>query len=160
MTDVNIFLRVIQKEGYPNPNLHSIARMIDYNLENFLVDLKEEIGEDGVRDFCDKAIEKISGEDGIRIELEPYDEFIYVHVYPIFYDEDESENDVVSRYEWGESRLLSTDEDGKESYLTIEQIIDNTDMSGWSDLDELIDLIKMRTYNHINQLCGFGVWWE
>ncbi len=33
--------------------------MVDYNLENFLVDLKEEIGEDGVKDFCDKAIEKI-----------------------------------------------------------------------------------------------------
>ncbi len=60
MTDVNIFLRVIQKEGYPNPNLHSIARMVDYDLENFLVDLKEKIGEDGVKDFCDKAIEKIS----------------------------------------------------------------------------------------------------
>ena len=159
MTDVNIFLRVIQKEGYPNPNLHSIARMVDYNLENFLVDLKEEIGEDGVKDFCDKAIEKISAEDGIKIELDP-DEFVYLHVYPLFYDEDESENDVVSNYEWGKSRLLSSDEDGKEYYTTIEQIIDDTDMGGWSELDELLDHIKMKAYNHINQLCGFGVWWE
>ncbi len=88
MTDVNIFLRVIQKEGYPNPNLHSIARMVDYNLDDFLFDLKGEIGEDGVKDFCDKAIEKISGEDGIKIELDS-DEFVYLHVYPLFYDEDE-----------------------------------------------------------------------
>lgn len=160
MTDVNIFLRVMEKEGYPNPNLHSIAKMVDYNLDNFLVDLKEEIGEDGVKDFCDRAIEKISGEDGIRIELEPYDEFVYVHVYPIFYDEDESENDVASRYKWGKSRLLSTDEDGNESFTTIEQIIDDTDMGGWSELDELLDHIKMKAYNHINQLCGFGIWWE
>jgi hypothetical protein len=158
-SEINVFLKVLQKVGYPNPNLETVANMVDYDLDNFLVDLKNEIGESGVLDFCKKAIQKISGEDGIEIDL-GYGEFCNIHVHPEYYDEEESENDVISTHQWGNSRLLTTDDDGNEIYVTIEKLIDDTDMGGWGELDELIDHIKMKAYNHINKNCGFGVWWE
>lgn len=159
MSDVNYFLKVLKREGYPNPDVESIAKMVGYDLEDFLLDLKNEIGEEGVVKFCDNAIKKISGEDGIEIDLED-GEFCNIHVYPKYYDEDESEMDVISESEWGDSRILSTDENGEEHYATIEKIIDDTDMGEWSNIDELIDHIKMKAYNYIYRNCGFGVWWE
>jgi hypothetical protein len=120
------------------------------------------MGEDGVLAFCDRAIEKLTGEKGLRIDMggPNGDEYVYIHIYPVFYDEDESENDVVSNHGWGESRLLGTDENGQEKYMTIEEIINNTDMGGWSELDELLDEIKSQAYNKVYYNCGFGVWWQ
>lgn len=162
MSEVNLFLRVMKSEGYPNPNIQSIANMVGYDLENFLYDLKQEIGDDGVLDFCTKAINKLQGEDGIRVDLSgPGDEFCYIHIKPMFFDEDETVNDVVSRSSWGESRILSTDmETGEETYKTIQEIIDETDMGGWSELDELLDHIKAKAYKIVIRNCGFGIWWE
>ena len=70
MSEVNYFLKVLSKEGYPNPDVKSIAAMMDYNIELFLLDLKEEIGEEGVVDFCEKAIEKLTGKEGLRVDLD------------------------------------------------------------------------------------------
>ena len=160
--NVEYFLKVLKKEGYPNPSVESIAKFVDYNLDDFLRDLKKILGERGVTQFCEKAIAKLTGEKGLRIDLEgPYgDEFCYIHIYPIAYDEDESENDVISNHGWGESRILSTDpETGEADYLTIQEVIENTDMGGWGELDELLDHIKSEAYNKVQSNCGFGIWW-
>ena len=160
--NVSTFLKILTKYGYPNPSVVAIANSVDYNLDYFLHDLKKEMGEDGVLAFCDRAIEKLTGEKGLRIDMggPNEDEYVYIHIYPVFYDEDESENDVVSNHGWGESRLLGTDENGQEKYMTIEEIIENTDMGGWSELDELLDEIKSQAYNKVYYNCGFGVWWQ
>lgn len=160
--NVSTFLKILTKYGYPNPSIVAIANSVDYDLDYFLHDLKKEMGEDGVLAFCDRAIEKLTGEKGLRIDMggPNEDEYVYIHIYPIFYDEGESENDVVSYHRWGESRLLGTDENGQEKYMTIEEIIDNTDMGGWSELDELLDEIKSLAYNKVYYNCGFGVWWQ
>ena len=162
MSDIKSFLKICKTYGYPNPRLLSLANMADYNLENFLLDLKGELGEKGVVDFCNKAIEKLSGDEGIRVDLSgPDSEYCYVKIYPIFYDEDESENDVISKSSWGKSEILDVDPDtGESHYVTIQTIIDNTDMSGWSELDELLDHIKENAYNIVYRNCGFGIWWE
>ena len=62
MSSLKLFLKTLEKEGYPNPSVQSIAQMVGYNLDDFLIDLKIEVGDKGVVDFCDKAIEKLSGE--------------------------------------------------------------------------------------------------
>lgn len=162
MSNVKTFLRALEKTGYPNPDVINIARMIGYDIDNFLRDLKGQIGEKGLIDFCDKAIEKITGEKGLKVDLDGPngDEYVYVHVYPIYYDEGESEVDIISKSKWGESRVLSTNEDGKEEYLTIQEVIDNADMGEWGELDDLIDTIKGNAYNKIYSNCGFGIWWE
>ena len=38
MSDIKFFLRVLEKEGYPNPNLVSLANFVDYDLNDFLLD--------------------------------------------------------------------------------------------------------------------------
>jgi hypothetical protein len=156
------FLKVLEKVGYPNPSIVLIANAVSYDLDGFLYGLRALIGDNGVKDFCDDAIYKLTGDEGLKIDLDgpSGDEFVYIHIYPIYYDEDESENDIICNSGWGKSKILNTDEDGKEEYLTIEEVIENTDMGGWAELDELIDHIKAQAYNKIYNNCGFGVWWQ
>lgn len=160
MNDVVVFLKILQKTGYPNDNIVSIARNAGYNLDSFLVDLKEELGEEGVREFCTKAINKLQGEKGVKVTMDPHDEYCYIKIIPIYYDEDESENDIIVTNEWGKSKILGDDENGQQKYLTIEELIENTDMGGWAELDELIDYMKGKAYNVVLENCGFGVWWQ
>ena len=162
MSEVNYFLKVLSKEGYPNPDVQSIATLMGYDNNDFLLDLKEEIGEEGVLDFCEKAIEKLTGDKGLRVDLDGPngDEYIYIHIYPLYYSEDEDANSIISNYGWGDSKVLSTNEDGEAEYMTIQEVIDNTDMGGWSELDELLDHIKDKTNNIVYKNCGFSIWWE
>ena len=162
MSDIKSFLEVCKRYGYPNPKLQTLADLSDYNLDGFLMDLKSKIGEKGVVDFCENTIKKLTGEKGLRVDLEgpKNDEYCYIHIYPIYYDEDESENDVISKSAWGESSILGTNEEGGTEYMTIQEVIDNTGMGEWSELDELLDHIKAKAYNKVFQNCGFGIWWE
>lgn len=161
MSTLKRFLKVLNSVGYPNPNIESIAKVMDFNLEDFLVELKEEIGEDGVLDFCRKAISKLQGGYGIKVDLETDgQEYVLVKIQVNNYDEEESENDVLASYKILESKILTTDEDGNETYKTIEQINDELSMGEWSEYDEMIDHITMKIYNHVFSRCGFGLWWE
>lgn len=156
------FLKVLQKVGYPNPSIHSIAKAVSYDLDYFLLNLKKEIGEKAVVDFCDKAIDELTGKEGLRIDLNGPngDEFVYIHIFPMYYDEKESENDVICRSRWGKSNVMGTTEDGGVEYMTIEELIDNTGMGEWSELDDMLDNIKQEAYSIIMRNCGFGIWWE
>lgn len=160
--NLKIFLKALTKTGYPNPNVHSVAKLVGYDLDNFLPDLEKELGEEGVVDFCKKGLDKLQGQEGIRVELEgPYDEFVYVKIKPKYYDERESQYDIISDSEWGESKILWYDSNGEnEEFKSIEDVIDDVDMGDWGDLDELIDSIKNKAYNIVRQNCGFGIWWE
>ena len=162
MTNVDYFLSVLKKESYPNPDVLTISKLINYDIENFLKDLDEKIGEEGVVDFCKKTIEKLTGEKGLRVNLsEPNDdEYVYIHIYPKYYDEDESENSIISSHGWGQSRVLSTNEDGDVEYMTIQEVIDNTDMGGWSELAGLLDHIKDKANNIVFKNCGFYIYWQ
>ena len=170
MSEVNYFLRVLKGEGYPNPNIETIAKMVGYNLEYFLYDLSKEIGSDGVTDFCDKAIEKLSGDEGIKVELAPIGqdeyEFCYVKIYPLHYDYEESENEIISKSEFGDSKIMLSDypegfgNEKVEKFYTIQQIIDDSDMGEWDVVDDLLDHIKEKVNNIVFQNCGFGIWWE
>lgn len=159
MSDLKFFLKVLQVEGYPNPNIQSIATMVGYDLDNFLMDLKEELGQEGVDSFCQKAINKLSGNDGIYIDLDS-GEYIVFKLFVIGFDEDETENDVMVKHKVVDSKLLTTDDDGDETYKTLEQIEDEAGMGDWGDLDELKDHMRMRLYNYVHSRCGFGIWIE
>ena len=159
--NIKSFLKILEKVGYPNPKIVSISDMVDYNLDYFLVDLKNEIGEEGVVDFCRKAISKLQGEDGMRVNLETDgQEYVVVKIQVNNYDEEESENDVLASYKIIESKILTTDVNGNETYKTIEQINDELDMGEWSEYDEMIDHITMKIYNYVFSRCGFGLWYE
>lgn len=156
-----MILKYFEKIGYPNKNVLLLFESLGYDSDNFLYDLSKEVGDSGVLDFCDKAIEKLSGEKGIKIDLEnDYNEYVYVHIYPIFYDEEESPNDVVSNYNWGESRVI-VDQDGDELiYGTIQELIDNSGMGESGDLEEFLEHVRGKAYNKVYENCGFGIWWH
>lgn len=162
MSNVKNFLKFLEKEGYPNPDVQVIAYIMDYDINDFLLDLREEIGEEGVIDFCKKAIEKLTGEKGLRVDLggPNGNEYVYIHINPKYYDEDEDVNSIISNHGWGDSRVLGTNEEGEEEYMTIQQVIDDTDMGGWSDLDDLLDQIKEIANSVVYKNCGFHIWWE
>jgi len=163
MSNIKTFLRAVEKTGYPNPQVVEIAKAISYNLEDFLPDMEEQLGNEGVVDFCDKAIEKLGGKKGVRVDLNGPNgnEYCYVHIFPIYYDQDESKSDIISNHRWGDSKILSTDpETEKEGYFTIQELIDDADMGSWGDLDELLDHLKYQAYSVVYKNCGFGIWWE
>ncbi len=161
MSDIKSFLTVLKKYGYPNTRVFTLASMVGYNLDDFLIDLKNELGYDGVVDFCDKAIEKLSGENGFKVDLETDgQEYVVVNVYPIYYDENESESDVISKLEIKESNILTQDENGKDVYKTVPQIKDEMGMGDWAEYDEMMDHITMKVYDYVRKRCGFGLWWE
>ena len=168
MSDIKSFLKICKTYGYPNPKLLSLADMSGYDIDYLLLDLKNELGEKAVVDFCDNAIVKLGAEEGIRAGLggPKNDEFCYVKIFPLYYDEDESENSVISKYEWGKSKILTMDwaqgvnEPGTEKYVTIEELIDNTSMGEWSELDEFLDSIKEEVNLKVFENCGFNIFWE
>ncbi len=162
MSDIKSFLKVCKRYGYPNPKLQTLANMVGYDLDNLLLDLENEIGNAGVLDFCKKTIVKLTGEKGLRVDVSnpENDEYVYIHIYPVFYDKEESENDIISNSAWGESSLLTKNEEGKEEFKTVEEIIDDSDMGSWSEVDDFIEELKGRANRMVFENCGFGIWWQ
>ncbi len=162
MSDIKSFLKVCKRYGYPNPKLQTIANMVGYDLDNFLSDLNDEIGKEGVLDFCKNAIDKLTSEKGLKFDVSsPYsDEYVYIHIYPVFYDKEESENDIISNSAWGESKLLTKNEEGLEEYRTVEEIIDDSDMGSWSEVDDFIEDMRGNATKIVFENCGFGIWWQ
>jgi hypothetical protein len=158
MSNVKQFLKTLSKVGYPNRKITTIAEMMDYDLENFLLDLNELLGEDKLHEFVQNAISKISTDNGLKVE--DGDEFINFGIEPLYFDEDESETDYVVKGKILDSKILWQDQDGEGSYKTIDQINDDLDFLGYSDYQSMMDYFRNKAYNIIHQQCGFGVWWE
>lgn len=163
MSNLKTFLKVLRKVGYPNPDLLSVSRMSDYDLDNLLPDLVAEVGEEGADNFVEKALEKMSdGDKGIKVIVNDgeYGEYAYIKIYQSILDLDNDEGTVLCDWGWGESKILTSDENGNESYKTMQQISDDTDMGDWAEYDELLDYIKSICNQLVYQNCGFGIWWD
>jgi hypothetical protein len=162
MSDLKTFLKVLKKVGYPNPNVESIAKMVDYNLEEFLPDLVAEIGEKKADEFTEKAINKMSTSDGIRISnlYDDPNQYAYIHVFNPRLDLENDETTVLCDWSWGETQILHQDEDGNETYKTISEIIEDLGMGDWAEFDELVDGIKADCSDIVYYNCGFGIWWD
>jgi hypothetical protein len=168
MSDIKSFLKICKSYGYPNQKLLSIADLSGYDIDNFLLDLEGELGNNGVVYFCNKAIEKLSTEDGIRVGIDGLkgDEYCFVKVFPISYDKNEDGNSVISKYRWGKSKILTVDssqgvnELETKKYCTIEELIDSADIGDWGDLDEFLDDIRTEISVKVFKTCGFTIWFE
>jgi hypothetical protein len=154
MSNLKIFLKVLEKYGYPNPKIETIAETISYNLNDFLVDLIEDIGHDATVSFVDKALSKLSeGDKGIKIDLE-YGGYVYIT--PIIEDIDRF-GSVNLKWNYTDTSILAADEDGNEVYKTLDEIYDEIDLGGLSDFDELIEYIQKDADEFIFDNCGFYV---
>jgi len=163
MSNLKTFLKVLNKVGYPNPDLDSIVKMVDYNLEDFLPDLVEEVGEEGADDFIERAIGKVYNDGkGIRVTVNDgdYGEYAYIKLDNAHVSLENDETTVLSRWSWGDTKILTTGEDGEETYKTMEQISDDTDMGDWAEYEELVEYIKTNCNDFMYRNCGFGIWWD
>lgn len=162
MSELNRFLKVMNKMGYPNPNTKSIARSMDYDLDNFLIDLVIEVGEERANEFTENALEKLSENGkGIRVPLDNNNNnYIYLQIYQSRIDLDETDNALLIDWGWGENKLTGVDENGDEYDSTIDELYDNIGMGEWGEWDEMIENIQNECYDYIVNNCGFGIWFD
>jgi len=161
MSNLNRFLKVLQKVGYPNPDIQSIAKMVDYNLEEFLPDMVAEIGEEKTNQFAEKAIKKLLTKDGIRIQdSDDPEQYAYIHILNPHVDFDSDETTVTSDWAWGDTNILHQDDDGNETYKTIPEISDEIGMGDWAEFDDMVDDIREDCNKLVYKNCGFGIWWD
>jgi hypothetical protein len=161
MSDLNRFLKVLNKVGYPNPDVQSIAKMVDYNLEEFLPDLVSEIGQEKADEFTEKALKKISTPEGIKIQdLDDPQQYAYIKLHNPRLDLDNDETTVLCDWTWGDTNIFFRDDDGNESYRTIQEIADEVGMGDWADFDTMVDDIREDCNKLVYQNCGFGIWWD
>lgn len=162
MSNVKTFLKVLSKVGYPNPDTESIAKMIDYNLEDFLPDLVAEVGQEKAEEFTFNALSKLSTNKGIKV-TNIYDDpkqYAYIDVYNPRLDLENDETTVLCDWSWGETKILYQDDDGTETYKTIQEIGEDLGMGEWADYDELVDGIREDCNKLVFNNCGFGIWWD
>jgi hypothetical protein len=161
MSDLKIFLKTLSKVGYPNPDIGSIAKMIDYNLEEFLPDLVAEVGEEDADFFTEKALNKMSTPEGIKIQdLDDTEQYAYIILHNPRLDLDNDETTVLCDWSWGDTNIFFRDDDGNESYKTIQEIGEDLSMGDWADYDEMVDDIKEDCNKLVFKNCGFGIWWD
>jgi len=161
MSDLKRFLKVLSKVGYPNPNIVSIAKHVDYNLEDFLPDLVAELGEQKADEFTEKTLNKMSTPEGIKIQdKDDPEQYAYIILLNPRLDLDNDETTVLCDWSWGDTHIFFRDDDGNESYKTIQEIADEVGMGDWADFDEMVDDIREECNKLVFNNCGFGIWWD
>jgi len=161
MSDLKIFLKTLSKLGYPNPDLISISKMVGYNLEEFLPDLVAELGQENADEFTEKALDKFSTSDGIKVQdRDDPNQYAYIKLYNPRLDLENDETTVLCEWNWGDSSIYFRDDDGNESYKTIQEIGEELGMGDWADYDEMVDEIKEDCGRIVYNNCGFSIWWD
>ena len=161
MSDLKIFLRTLKKVGYPNPDTSSIAKMIGYNLEEFLPDLVAEIGEEKADEFTENALNKMSTSDGIRVQdKDDPEQYAYIILHNPRLDLENDDTTILCDWMWGDTNIFYRDDDGNESYKTIQEIADEIGMGDWADFDTMVDDIREDCNKLVYKNCGFGIWWD
>lgn len=161
MSNLKTFLKTLKKVGYPNPDTKSIAKMISYDLEEFLPDLVDELGEEKADEFTEKALDKMSTPDGIRIQDEDDPEqYAYIKIHNPRLDLENDETTVLCDWSWGDTNIFFKDDDGNDTYKTIQEIGEEIGMGDWADYDEMVDEIKEDCSQLVFNNCGFGIWWD
>ena len=162
MSNLNKFLKVMNKMGYPNPNTMSISMSMGYDLDNFLPDLVEEVGEIKAEEFTEKALSKLNEDGkGIRIPLDNENHnYIYLEIHQSRINLDETEDAVLIDWSWGDNVLTGVDENGEEYDSNMDEIYENIGMGEWGEFDEMIDNIRDECYDYIRNNCGFGIWFD
>jgi hypothetical protein len=157
--EIKRLLKYFAKHGYPSPETLTIMEYSAYNPENFLSDLVNEIGHENSVEFVRKTFNKLSS--GINSEIQikiPLDNTVYpgswigliINNFEINLNEEP--NDVLINSNWGDSYFIhpETGETG-----TFEDAIGDEDPWDYSDF---MDGIRSDSYDYIQKMCGFGIW--
>jgi hypothetical protein len=157
MKNFKIILKYLKKIGYPNKNLITLFKSLDYYQEDFLPDLVEYLGEDGAHDFVQKTIDKLTTPEGIRIDLEESgypQSYIYLKIKKFTIDLEEAEDSILIIYSWGDGMIMNTEEN---KLYTKEEIRQKCDMGEWSDV---LDVFEGAASHFFVNNCGYWLWFE
>ena len=148
MSNLKLFLKSLQRSGYPNSktNVTTIARAVDYDLDFFLTDLLHELGSKKTKDFVGKTFSTLglTYSPGMKIDFtdsigEP-GSYIYLIINSFTFGwggGDEDFHEVWISYTWGDSLLI--DDEGEK---TLEDIWDDVDMGTMGEFEDFVDEIK------------------
>lgn len=161
MNNVTRFLKVLQKIGYPNSSVPMYAKLSDYDLDDFLTDLTEEIGVPKSNDFVLKALHSLyEGDKGIRVDLDVINAvgaYAYIMITDPIIDLDESSVAVPISWKWGDTHIATVDENSQDEWKTITEAWEDVDMGEWNEFDNFIDEIKDEINEKIYNNCGFSI---
>lgn len=159
MSDLKVFLKILNRVGYPNPSVESFAKMADYDLNDLFDNLIDEVGYRKANEFVWNAIQAMSNNGkGIRADLDEITypgDYVYVIISQSLIDMDESDNTAFVSWSWGESRIKSFDEEGNEFLTTIEDMWEETDMGSAVDFFDLVEDILRDLSEKVHKNCGF-----
>ena len=158
MSNLKTFLKALHKSGYPNtePDVPTIAKMINYPLGLFDKDLVDSIGMESSQEFVEKSFSKLGlmGE-GMKVDLSDSvgEEGSYIYLiinsFDIELDDDEP---IWIHYTWGPNELIH---DGESK--TLEDIYDEVDFGTMYEYDELMDEIQYACQKDIFNKTGFRI---
>lgn len=87
-------------------------------------------------------------------------QYAYINIIDSRIDLENDLTTVLCRWSWGDTNILATDEDGNETYKTIQELGEDIGMGEWAEYDELLDSIKSIFNDEAYLNCGFGIWWD
>lgn len=158
--EIKRLLKYFAKHGYPSKDTLKIMKFLDYDSDEFLNDLVEELGQEGAMEFVSKTFGKLSSTSEISIKVDLSDvagdgSWVYLDIYRFYIDLDEEYSDVLIHSGWGDSNIIDP-ENGEER--TLEEMSDEVDLGGMGDWEDFMNSIRGECYSHIRTNCGFGVW--
>jgi hypothetical protein len=153
MSELEIFLNCLIKSNYPSERTSSIAKVCDYDIDNFLLDLYKELGKEKTNEFVKKTFDKILRNNLFCYDLTEYPSGGNVCVEIKKIDIDFETHSIRLSIVWGPTKIL--DENGNQK--TIQEIIDEADFSEWSSIEDFLDSILSDIQNKLYKLTGFEV---
>ena len=161
MSNLKLFLKALQRSGYPNSktNVSTIATAVDYDFWLFLTDLLHELGSKKTKDFVGKTFSTLglTHSPGMKIDFtdsigEP-GSYIYLIINSFTFNEgDEDYDEVWVSYTWGDSLLI--DDEGEK---TLEDIWDDVDMGTMGEFEDFVDEIKYTCREEIFKKTGLVI---
>ncbi len=103
----------------------------------------------------------MSTPEGIKIQdLDDPQQYAYIKLLNPRLDLDNDETTILCDWSWGDTNIFFRDDDGNESYRTIQEIGDEVGMGDWADFDTMVDDIREDCNQLVYNNCGFGIWWD
>jgi len=161
MTNLDIFLKLLMREGYPNENLSSLGKIVGYNIDYMLMDMEEQYGDDGVSKFVTKGLTHMMGDDLIyTLDLVPYGfyagSYVKFQILRYNYQSDDYYDGILVHVDILDSKICHPDGVCE----TLDEIYDKADMGEWGEVEELKEEILNDFSHKVHETLGYYLHYE
>ena len=161
MTSLDIFLKLLLREGYPNENLESLSKFVGYDLDDFLADMENQHGHDAVMKFVSKGLEKMMGDNLIyTLDLVPYGyydgTYLKFQIFRFNYQSNDYKDGIIVHGDIIDSQICHPDNKCE----SLDEIYDNADMGEWGDVEDLKEELLNSLSHKIHESLGYYLHFE